>query len=138
MIPKIVASIMLTLSLACGFFFPDQNDVTYISKTIWGEGRGCSIKEQKAIAGCILNRVKSPEFPNTIKGVVTAPNQFQGYDPNNPDIFRDIAHEVIVIYHEGGCVIDRSLLYFSGNGRYNTFRDSWIPEEATLFWRDEE
>lgn len=126
---------MLSLSLACGFFFPNEEDVTYISKTIWGEGRGCSVKEQKAIAGCILNRVKSNLFPNTIKEVVTAPNQFQGYDSGNPNIFSDLAREVIIIYHEGGHVIDESLYWFSGNGRYNTFRNAWRHEDATMFWR---
>lgn len=139
---KLIASIMLSLSLACGFTMepledpwrPNESDVTYISKTVWGEGRGCSDLEKEAIAWCILNRVDSPKFPDTIEKVVTAPDQFQGYSADNPDIFRELVEDILIRHHEGERGIDESLLYFSGNGKYNTFRDEWLIENATLFW----
>ena len=41
-----------------------------------GEVGGCSDASKIAVANVILNRVKSPNFPNTISGVLTADNQF--------------------------------------------------------------
>ena len=141
-INNIIISIMLLLSLACGFSMdsiidswkPDSQDISYISKTIWGEARGCCREEQEAVAWCILNRVDSDVFPDTIKEVVTAPYQFQGYSESNPDIFKDLVEDVLIRHHNGERGIDESLLYFSGNGGYNTFRNAWRLEDATLFW----
>lgn len=71
---------------------PDPADVALISRTIWGETRGCCEEEQRAQAWCILNRVDDPRFPGTVRAVVTAPNQFQGYSPSNPvEPFRELA-----------------------------------------------
>ena len=41
-----------------------------------GEAGGCSDLAKMAVAGVIVNRVQSSRFDNTIKGVLTAPNQF--------------------------------------------------------------
>lgn len=41
-----------------------------------GEVGGCSDASKIAVANVIINRVKSSRFPDTIKGVLTAPNQF--------------------------------------------------------------
>ncbi len=40
------------------------------------EAGGCSDESKIAVANVIINRVKSPNFPNTLKGVLTANNQF--------------------------------------------------------------
>lgn len=40
------------------------------------EAGGCSDASKIAVANVIINRVKSPNFPNTLKGVLTANNQF--------------------------------------------------------------
>lgn len=40
------------------------------------EAGGCSDESKIAVANVIINRVKSPSFPNTLKGVLTANNQF--------------------------------------------------------------
>ena len=55
-----------------------------LAKTVWGEARGCSITEQAGVVWCVLNRVDDKAFPNDIISVVTAPMQFQGYEPDNP------------------------------------------------------
>ena len=41
-----------------------------------GEVGGCSDASKIAVANVIINRVKSSRFPDSIKGVLTAPNQF--------------------------------------------------------------
>ncbi len=53
-----------------------DSDVYLLAKTIHAEARGESYIGQVAVGAVILNRVKSPEFPNTIAGVVYQPWAF--------------------------------------------------------------
>lgn len=53
-----------------------DSDVYLLAKTIHAEARGESYIGQVAVGAVILNRVKSPEFPNTIQGVVYQPWAF--------------------------------------------------------------
>ncbi|MRG85880.1 LysM peptidoglycan-binding domain-containing protein [Salinibacillus xinjiangensis] len=48
----------------------NQEDVEWLSKMIYSEGRGESLQGQIAIGAVIMNRVKSPEFPNNVKDVL--------------------------------------------------------------------
>ena len=114
---------------------PDPEDVAYISRTIWGECRGCCDEEQRAQAWCILNRVDDPRFPDTVKAVVTAANQFQGYSPNNPvEPFRELAWEILILWHEGKREIPEDMCWCEGDGRHQTFRTTWLKTEETRYW----
>lgn len=46
------------------------SDVQLIARAINGEARGEPYEGQVAVGAVILNRVKSPNFPNTIAGVI--------------------------------------------------------------------
>ena len=41
-----------------------------LAKTIYAEGRGEPYTGQVAIGAVVMNRVRSPQFPNTVSGVV--------------------------------------------------------------------
>lgn len=43
------------------------------------------IIEILAIGGVVLNRVRSPHFPNTIKEVILQPNQFSCFNEDDPN-----------------------------------------------------
>ena len=47
-----------------------SSDLYLLAKCIYAEGRGESYTGQVAIGAVIMNRVKSPSFPNTISGVI--------------------------------------------------------------------
>lgn len=51
-------------------------ELELMAKIVYGESRGEPYKGQVAVAAVILNRVKSPKFPNTIKGVIFQPGAF--------------------------------------------------------------
>ena len=51
-------------------------DVYLLARTIYAEGRGEPYTGQVAIGAVVMNRVKSPSFPNTISGVVYQKNAF--------------------------------------------------------------
>lgn len=48
----------------------NHEDVEWLSKMIYSEARGESLEGQIAVGAVIMNRVKSNEFPNTIKEVL--------------------------------------------------------------------
>lgn len=114
---------------------PDETDIAYISRTIWGEVRGCCKEEQIAQGWNVLCRVSDPRFPNTIREVVTAKNQFYGYSPNNPaEPFWDMAREILIQWHNGEWGIPPTMCWCSGDGKHQTFRDSYIVTQETQFW----
>lgn len=114
---------------------PDPADVDLVSRTIWGETRGCCEAEQRAQAWCILNRVDDPRFPGTVRAVVTEPNQFQGYSPSNPvEPFRELAREILILWHAGEREIPEDMVFCSGDGRHQRFRTTWLITEETEYW----
>lgn len=62
--------------LGLGSSSQSSSDVYLLAKCVHAEARGESYVGQVAVAAVILNRVKSPEFPNTISGVVYQPWAF--------------------------------------------------------------
>jgi|BioPla2DNA2_1021312.scaffolds.fasta_scaffold00275_3 N-acetylmuramoyl-L-alanine amidase len=53
-----------------------SSDVNLLARCIYGEARGEPYIGQVAIGAVILNRVKNPNFPNTIAGVIYQPHAF--------------------------------------------------------------
>ncbi|HHX95922.1 MAG TPA: hypothetical protein GX687_00420 [Clostridia bacterium] len=52
------------------------NDVYVLAKLITGEARGEDYLGQVAVGAVVVNRVKNPNFPNTVYGVVFEPGAF--------------------------------------------------------------
>lgn len=120
---------------------PDESEVDYLAKTIYGEaGVVRSKARQAAVAWCILNRVDSPIFPDTIAEVVTAPYQFAGYhaDRTPPEAYYELARDVLTRYHaeqqgetDAGRTLPREYLYFTGDGTENYSTATW---RGTDYW----
>ncbi len=72
--PKTAAALGMTLSKDDNS--TSNNDLYLLAKCVYAEARGESYTGQVAVAAVILNRVKSPEFPNTIAGVIYQPWAF--------------------------------------------------------------
>lgn len=114
---------------------PDPKDVAYISRTIWGETRGCPYEEQWAQGCCVVNRVDDLRWPSTIEAVVLQPNQFQGYSINNPvEPFYDMAYEILVAWHNGNTGVPKDMVFCSGNGKHQTFRTTYEITSETVFY----
>jgi len=113
-------------------------DAEMIAKTVWGEARGCSDAQKAAVVWCILNRVDSPRFGNSIESVITAPGQFFGYSAWNP-VDEDILAMVIDalkwwavedVMPSEYRALPPEYLYFSGNGISNTYTTEYMGGEA--------
>lgn len=147
-LPVAIIHVLTTMSLLCNLsltpiqpsYEPDEVEVVALAQTLYGECRGCSELQQKAVCWCVFNRVDDSRFPDTIIGVVSAPLQLQGYSSSNPvwDNLYDIAYSCMVDWHNGeNRVLDEDMCWFSGWNRINHFRNAWLFEEATKFWEEE-
>ena len=115
-----------------------RDDAEAMAKLVWGEARGCDDTQQAAAAWCVLNRVDSALFPNTIREVVSQKKQFAGYrvtNPVDPQILA-LVYDVLSRWSiEDNCVGDvgrvlpKEYLYFSGNGTENRFRVTYGGSE---------
>ena len=113
-----------------------EEEITAIAKTVWGEALVTnSDMEMAAVAWCILNRVDSSLFPNSIVEVVTAPSQFHGYSGDNPvpGRIRELVLDVLgrwLAEKDGeenvGRVLPSDYLYFWGDGWHNHFTTEYL------------
>lgn len=76
--PKTAAKIGITLNSSSTTTNKTQvsSDLYLLAKCVYAEARGETYTGQVAVAAVILNRVKSPDFPNTISGVIYQPWAF--------------------------------------------------------------
>ena len=116
-----------------------QEDAELIAQALWGEARNCESTHQAAVVWCILNRVDSPAYPDTIREVVTQKYQFAGYHAENPvePELLALAYDVLARWSiEPDCVgavgrvLPEEYLYFGGNGEVNQFRTRYMGGEV--------
>lgn len=74
--PKTAAAIGITLSSSKSTSSTSNSDLNLLARCVYAEARGESYQGQVAVAAVVLNRVKSPSFPNTIAGVIYQPYAF--------------------------------------------------------------
>jgi spore germination cell wall hydrolase CwlJ-like protein len=77
-----LAGVLMVLTTGC-HSETYQQKVRCLSEAVYREARGESYRGRLAVAQTVLNRVKSPRFPNTVCGVVFQKFQFswtQGWD----------------------------------------------------------
>lgn len=107
---------------------PDPAEVTALAQTLYGECRGCSELQQRAVCWCIFNRVDDSRFPDTVVGVITQKSQFFGFKASNPvwDSLYAVAYSCMVDWHNGeNRVLEPEYLYFYGDGCRNHFTTAW-------------
>lgn len=122
---------------------PEQEEIEMLAKLIWGEARGVeSTTEKAAVAWCVLNRVDSKGYPNTIEGVITQPHQFVGYDKDYPatEEHKALAEDVLCRWYaekagesNTGRVLPKEYIYFTGDGQRNHFTSEW-KSDAVWDW----
>ncbi len=74
--PKTAAALGMTISGSKTSNTQSSSDLNLLAKCVHAEARGEPYTGQVAVAAVILNRVKSPSFPNTIAGVIYQPYAF--------------------------------------------------------------
>ncbi len=116
-------------------------EVYLIARTIAGEALITnSDTEMAAVAWCILNRVDSDRYPNTIEEVVTQENQFTGYwrDKEYSEHVEWLVEDVLNRWYaekdkvaDVGRVLPAEYVHFVGDGLHNYFTVEW---RSTEYW----
>lgn len=119
--------------------YVDYVAAEYLANVTWGEARGCSVTEQAAVMWCVLNRVDSPLYPDSVGEVVTQRAQFNGYSESNPitQEMLQLANSVLTYWSEGtdyGRVLPKEYLYFTGDGKHNYFYTTWTSNAVAWDW----
>lgn len=119
-----------------------KNEIKMLAKLVYREARGVKSKaQQAAVIWCVLNRVDTKEFPNTISKVITQKSQF-AWNSNTPvkKEFEKLAEDVVkrwLLEKKGqknvGRTLPKSYLYFYGDGKKNHFRKTY-KGKATWNW----
>lgn len=90
---------MVSVTSGTGFSEPDYDpDALYwLSRIISAESRGESLEGQIAVGNVVLNRVASPDFPNTIYGVIFDSRWGGQFEPvENGTVYADPAESSIL------------------------------------------
>lgn len=119
--------------------YVDYVAAEYLANVTWGEARGCSVTEQAAVMWCVLNRVDSPLYPDSVAEVITQKSQFNGYSEDNPitNNMLQLANSVLTYWSEGddsGRVLPKEYLYFTGDGEHNYFYTEWANNAKAWDW----
>lgn len=88
-------------------------DREFIAKLICMEGESEPFEGQQAIAEVILNRVAADNFPDTVSGVIQAPDQFQAADRLYLAKPTHTQYEAVERALNGPYVLDGDVVFFS-------------------------
>lgn len=103
-----------------GDSYYDEQILYWLSRIIFSESGNQSMKGQLAVGNVVMNRLASPMFPNTIKGVLFQKNQFSpamsGSIHRTPGPVSVIAAKLVL----DGAVVLEDALFFNRAGM-NTF-----------------
>jgi N-acetylmuramoyl-L-alanine amidase len=102
-----------------------EDDLYWLSRIISAEAKGESIEGQIAVGNVILNRMKSNEFPDTLKGVIFQKNQFSPV--SNGSIYNEPTEETLKLAQrvlDGERVVPADVLFFYNPAIVSS--DSWV------------
>ena len=137
---KKIAAFLLTIIILCSCLFLGPNalfklgnayaedssisETQLLARAINGEARGESYEGQVAVGAVILNRVRDPNFPKTIAGVIYQPGAFTAVDDGQINVPIDSGSSVVQAAQDamdGWDPTDGCLYY-------------WNPSTATSSW----
>ncbi len=100
------------------------SEVQLLARAINGEARGESYEGQVAVGAVVLNRVRDPNFPNTIAGVIYQPGAFTAVDDGQINVPIDPSSSVVKAAQDAmdGWDPTNGAIYY------------WNPATATSSW----
>ena len=110
-----------------------EEDLYWLSRVISAESQGESLYGQIAVGNVVLNRVASPEFPNTIKSVVFDTKNAIQFEPTaNGTIYLEPTEKSILaaqLVLHGANSVDNCMYFFNPTLSQGT----WIRENRTYY-----
>lgn len=100
--------------------------------------RSNSDKDLRTYCWCVLNRVDSPDYPDTLDEVIAQPSQWMRYDPENPvlESLYQIAREQLNVWHKGTTrPVSNEFVFMNWTPSDLCLRDRWEEGSRTNYWR---
>lgn len=109
-----------------------------VARVLYGTALHHSAEAQKAVVWCIINRVESSLYPDTIQAVCSQESQWMGYSDSNPVIesLYNIADEVITGWESGGYrAISPDYLFLTWARDEIVLKTTFLDGANTHYWR---
>ncbi len=115
----------------------DADDVLWLARIISLEARGNSLYKHLAVAGVVMNRVKSEHFPDTVYNVIKAKGQFppayyENFDNIDPN---GLAVTAAIHAFKGENVVDDCLYFNLKPFKWKPKEDFYKEIEGDYFYR---
>ena len=109
--------------------FVSKEDVELLSRVIHGEARGENFEGQVAVGAVVLNRLKDPRFPKTIRAIIYQSGAFTAVDDRQIHLDpNDSAYKAAEAALSGVDPTNGAIFYF--NPRIAT--DRWIKSRTVI------
>ena len=112
--------------------YPEE-DLYWLSRIISAESRGESLRGQIAVGNVVLNRVKSEQYPDTIKGVIFDRNNGVQFEPvENGTVYDDPTPTSVLaakLALEGANVVGDCMYFFAPA----LSKGTWIVNNCTYY-----
>lgn len=122
-------------AIRSGDSFYKEDEVLWLSRIISAEARGESLLGQIAVGAVILNRVASPEYPNTIYGVIFDKQWGVQFEPTiNGTIWNEPTASAVMaakLALDGANPVGGSLYFLNPA----IAESSWIPANRNFYSR---
>lgn len=106
-----------------------QEELELLARVIYAEARGEGIEGQVAVGAVVLNRLKDPEFPKTIKEVIFQRGAFTAVDDKQIHLLpNEVAFQAAQEALEGKDPTGGALYYYNPQ----TAKDRWIKTRPVV------
>lgn len=106
----------------------NRSDLDLLARVVYAEAKGEPYLGKVAVAAVVLNRVDSPLFPNTVRGVIYQPYQFEPVQNGSINQGYDAASMNAVLDALAGTDPTYGALYFYNPGKVS---HSWMATRQT-------
>ena len=120
-----------------------EDDLELLAQTVYAEADIClTTREKAAVVWCVLNRLDAGRYGDSIRDVVTAPNQF-AWTEDRPVVpeYIELAEDVLRRWRDEktgqedvGRVLPAEYLFFEGDGWENYFDTSFPVDVGGDVW----
>lgn len=114
-----------------------KQEAEYIARVLYGTAKDNSERDQRTVIWCILNRVDSAGYPNTVKGVCQQTSQWMGYSDTNPilNVLYNVAIKELETWHSGYRPVNEDYIYMSWSSKEIVLRDTYEKDSNTRYWQ---
>lgn len=116
----LILAVLFAVKVAAAPITPEEKEL--LIRTVEAEAGNQNLTGRRLVASVVLNRVESPEFPDTVKGVLSQDGQFTTYGKLGS--VKPTWRDELAVQMEIEERINRSVLFFSC--------ESYIPNTDEL------